>query len=476
MPSKRTTKMDDTQDLNREKSRLLRQLPSIDSVLIGPEAERLEQKYGRTLLLEGLRNVVGDYRQAIHGGASEIPSNQKILELCGNWLRVYLAPSLFPMINATGVVVHTNLGRAPLSHAAAAAVGDIANSYSNLEYDNKSGGRGSRTIHVENLLRRLTGAEAALVVNNNAAAVLLMLTALCSGMEVIISRSQLIEIGGGFRIPDVMSQSGAKLVEVGTTNRTHLADYSRAITENTAALFVAHHSNFKIIGFTTEPSLTEISQLAIDHQLHSLYDQGSGALLDTALFGLDREPTVTDGLLSGMNIVTFSADKLLGGPQAGILCGRSHLIDQIRRHPLARAVRIDKMALAAVAGTLQSYLTGHVAEEIPVWQMISQPQNEIEARANSWQESLLSMGVEAEVIDGFFTVGGGSLPGSSAATSLLAISHQKVDELAAALRVYKIPVVARIADEQLLFDPRTVLPGQDEMLLQAIVANVNLIA
>jgi len=476
MPSDRTTETDDTQDQDLGKDGLLRQLPSIDSILNSPEANKLEQEYGRELILEGLRHVVGEYRQAIHDGASEIPSNRRVLEICREWLGVLLASTLVPMINASGVVVHTNLGRAPLSPEAASVVIDIASSYSNLEYDNISGGRGSRTSHVENLIKRLTGAEAALVVNNNAAAVLLMLTALCDGMEVIISRSQLIEIGGGFRIPDVMAQSGAKLVEVGTTNRTHLADYSRAITENTAALFVAHHSNFKIIGFTTEPSLAEISQLANDHQLYSLYDQGSGAFLDTALFGLDHEPTVPAGLLAGMNIVTFSADKLLGGPQAGILCGRSHLIEGIRQHPLARAVRVDKMALAALGSTLRPYLTGRVTEEIPVWQMISQSGSDLETRAISWKESLRSVGIQAEVIDGFSTVGGGSLPGSSVATSLLAISHKRVDELAAALRVYQTPVVGRIAEGQMLFDPRTVLPAQDETMLQAIIANVKLIS
>ena len=476
MPANRTNETDDTQDQDREKSRLLRQLPSIEAVLNSPEAKKLEEEYGRALLLEGLRNVVAEYRKAIHNGAFEIPSNQHILDICHERLGAILAPSLVPMINASGVIVHTNLGRAPLSIEAASAVNDVASSYSNLEYDTASGGRGSRTVHAENIIKRLTGAEAALVVNNNAAAVLLMLTALCSGMEVIISRSQLIEIGGGFRIPDVMAQSGAKLVEVGTTNRTHLADYSRAITENTAALFVAHHSNFKIIGFTTEPSLAEISQLANDHQLYSLYDQGSGALLDTALFGLDHEPTVPAGLLSGMKIVTFSADKLLGGPQAGIICGRSYLIEGIRRHPLARAVRVDKMALAALASTLRPYLTGRVTEEIPVWQMISQSGSELEARAIRWKKLLSSMGIQADVIDDFSTVGGGSLPGASVATSLLAISHKRVDELAAALRLYQTPVVGRIAEGQLLFDPRTVLPAQDETLLQAIAANVNLIS
>ncbi|HUS93601.1 MAG TPA: L-seryl-tRNA(Sec) selenium transferase [Patescibacteria group bacterium] len=476
MATNKTTEKDGAPDNNREKGRLLRQLPSIDSLLITPEAEKLETKYGKSLILEGLRNVIGQYRQAIHDGASEIPSNQDILHDCQEWLRIILAPSLIPMINASGVIVHTNLGRAPLSQAAASAMAEIAITYSNLEYDIQIGGRGSRTVHVENQIKRLTGAEAALVVNNNAAAVLLMLTALCSGREVIISRGQLIEIGGGFRIPDVMAQSGVKLVEVGTTNRTHLADYSRAITENTGALFVAHPSNYKIMGFTTEPLLSEIAQLAADHHLHSLYDQGSGAFLDTTRFGLEYEPTVPAGLLAGMNIVTFSADKLLGGPQAGILCGPSHLVEQLRQHPLARAVRVDKMALAALASTLEPYITGRVTEQNPIWQMISQSGSELEARAISWQESLLSVGVEAEVIGGFSMVGGGSLPGSQLATSLLAIGHQRVEELAAALRNYKTPVVARIVEGKLLFDPRTVLPKQDESLLQAIVTNVKMIS
>jgi L-seryl-tRNA(Ser) seleniumtransferase len=284
-----------------------------------------------------------------------------------------VAPSLAPLINATGVIVHTNLGRAPLSAQARAAVARVAAGYSALEYDLPAGERGSRSVHAASLLARLTGAEAAFVVNNNAAAVLLMLTALCQGREVIISRGQLVEIGGGFRVPDVMAQSGARLVEVGTTNRTHLYDYARAITPETGAILVAHHSNFKIVGFTSEPSLAELAALAREHELLLLYDQGSGALLDTAAYGLDPEPLVQDALAAGADLVTFSGDKLLGGPQAGILAGRRDLVAAVARHPLARAVRPDKLCLAALSATLVAYLTGRAPEQIPVWQMIARP-------------------------------------------------------------------------------------------------------
>ncbi|VAW39325.1 L-seryl-tRNA(Sec) selenium transferase, partial [hydrothermal vent metagenome] len=316
---------------------------------------------------------------------------------------------------------------------------------------------------------RLTNAEAALVVNNNAAAVLLMLTALCQGKEVIISRGQLVEIGGGFRIPDVMAQSGAKLVEVGTTNRTHLKDYTNAITEETAAIMVAHHSNYKIIGFSSEPTLAELAELTHAHNLPLLYDQGSGALLDSAPYGLEPEPTVLDGLAAGADIVAFSGDKLLGGPQAGILCGRQTLIAQLKQHPLARAVRADKLCLAGLSATLTHYLTDNALSEIPVWRMISRPLDEITSEADSWAERLQERGIRAESVDGRSTVGGGSLPGTSLPSRLVAIQQNNLDALATRLRQEKMPVIGRIQDGRLLIDPRTILPEQVEMLLQSLV-------
>jgi L-seryl-tRNA(Ser) seleniumtransferase len=392
-----------------------------------------------------------------------------LVDAANEWLNDLLAPTLSAVINATGVIVHTNLGRAPLSEKALAAMTAVGGSYSTLEYDPVAGQRGSRTVHAEELLTRLTGAEAALVVNNAAAAVLLMLTTLCQGREVIISRGQLVEIGGGFRIPDVMAQSGAKLVEVGTTNRTHLRDYRAAITENTAAILVAHHSNYKIIGFTSEPTLAELAELAHEHTVPLLYDQGSGVMLDVSPFGLAPEPTVLEGLAAGCDVLAFSGDKLLGGPQAGILCGRAELIARLKRHPLARAVRADKLCLAALAATLHSYATERVLQEIPVWQMIARPFDDLAATADTWAARWQEQGIKAVVVDGESTVGGGSLPGTSLPSRLVAIEQPGVDELAAALRQHSTPVIGRIQDGRYLIDPRTVLPNQVESLIQAIL-------
>ncbi|MCA9964242.1 MAG: L-seryl-tRNA(Sec) selenium transferase, partial [Anaerolineales bacterium] len=342
---------------------LLRHLPSVDKLLL--QAEGLVGEYGRLLTTEALRHTLDQQRQHILSGGNGSITASDLLGLAQAWLDDQFGATLRPVINGTGVIVHTNLGRAPLSEGAVAAITAVSSTYSTLEYDPEAGQRGSRTVHGEQLLNQITGSAASLVVNNNAAAVLLMLTALCHGREVIISRGQLVEIGGGFRIPDVMAQSGAKLVEVGTTNKTHLRDYANAITSNTAAILVAHHSNYKIIGFTSEPMLAELAELAHAHQLPLLYDQGSGALLDVAPYGLEPEPTVTEGLEAGCDVVAFSGDKLLGGPQAGILCGRADLIAQLKRHPLARAVRADKLCLAALAATLRHYAAEQATTQIP---------------------------------------------------------------------------------------------------------------
>jgi L-seryl-tRNA(Ser) seleniumtransferase len=448
----------------------LRQLPSVDALLNSAGGEELIERFGRELTLEGLRRALDLARYAI---AEESQQRFEIVDLVASadlLIKDLIAPTLRPVVNATGVIIHTNLGRAPASSAAIASIMATAKGYSTLEYDIENGQRGSRSIHAEKLLTRLTGADAALVVNNNAAALLLMLTALCQGREVIISRGQLVEIGGGFRIPDVMAQSGAKLVEVGTTNRTHLADYEKAISDDTSAILVAHHSNYKIVGFTSEPDLGEIGQLAHRRDLLLLYDQGSGALIDTSKFGLDPEPLVQTALQSGADVVTFSGDKLLGGPQAGILCGREALITRIKQHPLARAVRADKMALAALSATLTRYLTGRAMNEIPVWQMIARPLEEIEELAQDWAELLTIKGLSAEVIDGESTIGGGSLPGSTLPTKLLALNHPKPDKLASDLRQQDPPIIARIMEDQVVFDPRTVLPGQEQALIGAIIA------
>ena len=448
---------------------LLRELPSVDKLLRLPVTVDVMGQYGRSLTAEALRHTLDQTRRDILAGADYVPAPAMLVDAAHEWLDDLLAPTLYAVINATGVIVHTNLGRAPLSEKALAAMTAVGGSYSSLEYDPGAGQRGSRTVHAGQLLTRLTGAEAALVVNNAAAAVLLMLTALCQGREVIISRGQLVEIGGGFRIPDVMAQSGAKLVEVGTTNRTHLDDYRAALNENTAAILVAHHSNYKIIGFTTEPTLAELAELSHEHHLPLLYDQGSGAMLDVSQFGLAPEPTVPEGLAAGCDLLAFSGDKLLGGPQAGILCGQAELIAQLKRHPLARAVRADKLCLAALAATLTSYVTERVLQEIPVWQMMARPFNDLAATADTWAARWQEQGIQARVVDGESTVGGGSLPGTSLPSRLVAIEQPDVDGLAAALRQHTTPVIGRIQDGRYLIDPRTVLPHQVESLIQAIL-------
>lgn len=447
----------------------LRELPSVDRLLQTAIAVDLMAEFGRVLTVEALRSTLEEQRAAILAGASYVPMHAMLVQGAREWLEALVAPTLQPVINATGVIIHTNLGRAPLSQAALAPTQTVGASYSTLEYDLAAGQRGSRALHAEQLLVRLTGAEAAFVVNNNAAGVLLMLSALCREREVIISRGQLVEIGGGFRVPNVMAQSGARLVEVGTTNRTHLQDYERAITDDTAAILVAHHSNYKIIGFTSEPSLSELAELAYRHNIPLLYDLGSGALLDTSAYGLDPEPTVQAGLQAGCDLVAFSGDKLLGGPQAGILCGQTSLVAQLKRHPLARAVRIDKLCLAALAATLTHYLTEKALTEIPVWRMIARSLDEIAAEADTWAARLQEQGIRAQSLDGQSTVGGGSLPGTSLPTRVVAMEQQDVEELAAALRNHKIPVIGRIQDDRYLVDPRTVLPEQVETLLQALV-------
>jgi L-seryl-tRNA(Ser) seleniumtransferase len=451
----------------------LRDLPSVDSLLRLPDTLKLLQYYGHSLTTEALRIVLAEQRAAFGTGQTFVSIPTVLVQLAREWLEEFLAPSLRPVINGTGIIIHTNLGRAPLSAAAQAAIQAVGGNYSTLEYELLAGRRGSRTEHAEALLTRLTGADAALTVNNNAAAVLLVLTALCQGKEVIISRGQLVEIGGGFRIPDVMVQSGARLVEVGTTNRTHLGDYETAIGEQTAAILVAHHSNYKIIGFAEEPSLSDLADLAHQHHLPLLFDQGSGAMLDVSQFGLEPEPTVLDGLQAGCDIVAFSGDKLLGGPQAGILCGRAELIDKLKRHPLARAVRADKSCLSALAATLTPYLTGTALSEVPVWRMIARPLAEIAADADSWAAQLRAAGIRAQTIGGRSMVGGGSLPGTDLPTRLVAIEQSRVDTLASSLRNNTPPLIGRIQEDCFLIDPRTVLPGQGETIVRALLAHAS---
>lgn len=379
------------------------------------------------------------------------------------------AYSLRPVINATGVVIHTNLGRAPLSAAAVARVAEVAGGYSNLEYDLDAGGRGRRDVHAERQLCRLTGAEAACVVNNNAAAALITLAALARGREVIVSRGELVEIGGGFRVPDVMAQSSAVLREVGTTNRTRVSDYAAAIGDRTGAILRVHPSNFRIEGFTERPALTDLASLAKRFDLPLIDDLGSG-LLQPAAGSLRDEPAVTTTLRDGADIVMFSGDKLLGGPQAGIIAGRRDLVERVRRHPLMRAVRVDKMTYAALEATLQSYAAERT-EEIPIKAMIAASAEDIGVRAGALCERLNDAGAfTASLVDGVSTIGGGSAPGSTLPTRLVQLTHSTLNatSLEQRLRTLDPPVIARIENDRVVLDLRTVLPEQDDVLIEAL--------
>lgn len=444
----------------------LRNLPSVDQLLQSASALDMTASYGRPLTLDAIRAALDRVRKRVRQG-EVLPSQGSILAQARALLQDWTRPTLHPLINASGVIIHTNLGRAPLSQAALQAMIAVAQGYSNLEYDLDKGRRGSRLVHAEALLARLTGAEAALVVNNNAAAVLLALTGLAKRRRVLIARTQLVEIGGGFRIPDVMAQSGARLVEIGTTNRVHLRDYQQAIEEQPIKLVMrAHRSNFAIVGFHTEPGLSQVADVAHAADLPLLEDLGSGTLLDTAPYGLEHEPTVQESLAAGADLVTFSGDKLLGGPQAGILVGRADLVEKLKRHPLARAIRADKLALAALSATLNHYLKDEVLEAIPVWRMIAATQESLATRVARWQEEL-GFG---HIVPGHSAVGGGSLPGQTLPTPLLALPDMDASRFLASLRRSDPPVIARIQEDQILFDPRTVLPEQDETLVRILQA------
>ena len=445
-------------------SEMLRRLPAVDTLL--SQADDLLADYGRDATVNTIRAELDDLRRRILDG--ETVDLDHVLDAVAERLEDHFQPTLRPVINATGVIIHTNLGRAPLSQSAVQAMHDMA-AYSTLEYDLEQGKRGNRLVHASNLLAEITGAEAAMVVNNNAAATVLMLSGLAQGREVIVSRGQLVEIGGGFRVPEIMAQSGATLVEVGTTNRTRAADFARAISENTALLMRVHSSNFKQIGFTEQPTLPELAQLAHQHHLLLLVeDQGSGALLDTAAYGLDHEPMPQEAIAGGCDLVTFSGDKLLGGPQAGLLVGKREIIDRLKRHPLARAIRADKTCLSALTATLDHYRRGDALDHIPVWQMIARPLDDLRQTAQSWAETLRDAGRDASVVDGESTVGGGSLPGETLPTVLVALRVDSPDRFLADLRRHDPPIIARIADDRVLIDPRTVLPEQVAVLLQAL--------
>jgi L-seryl-tRNA(Ser) seleniumtransferase len=444
---------------------VLRNLPSVDKLLNLSESLILE--FGRALTTDALRATLDETRARLQKDGGEVPETASLLARAASLLHTWAAPTLQPVINATGVIIHTNLGRAPLSRAAIEAMQAAALGYSNLEYDLAKGQRGSRYDHAEELLKRLTGAEAALVVNNNAAALLLVLSALAKRRRVLISRTQLIEIGGGFRIPDVMAQSGAKLVEIGATNRVHLHDYELALAEQPIALVLsAHQSNFRILGFHAEPTRNELAALTHFHGLLYIEDLGSGTFLDTAFYGLQHEPTVQESLMAGVDLVTFSGDKLLGGPQAGIIAGRAGLIAKLKKHPFARALRADKLTYAALSATLLHYLKGEAEREIPVWRMISAAPDAIRSRAQKWADALPA-GV-ATAVSGESTIGGGSLPGETIPTTLLALTVSSPQRFLTQLRKSSPPIIARVENDHVLLDPRTVLEEQDEIVVNIL--------
>lgn len=445
-----------------------RSIPSVERLLQTRTAAELIARYGRPLTLDSLREELADIRAGFkpvravaEDDRPKVPSVEEILASAESRLAGWVEPTLVPVINATGVILHTNLGRAPLSESALHAMEAVARGYSTLEYNLENGGRGSRLLHAEGILQKLTGAEAALVVNNNASALLLLLSALARRRQVVISRTQLVEIGGGFRLPEVMKQSGAKLLEIGTTNRVHLEDYVEACAESPALVMRAHRSNFKIIGFTEEPTLEQITAAVHEAGVPFLDDLGSGALVDTARYGLAHEPTVGESLAAGADLVCFSGDKLLGGPQAGIILGRRDLIARLKKHPLARAVRPDKTTLAGLAATLMHYLLDEVDREIPIYRMLSLTPKQVEGRAHAWR---LDLG-RGSVIEGESTVGGGSLPGENLPTHLLALEVRSPDHFLQELRRQNPPIIARTADDQVLLDPRTVRPDQEGALL-----------
>jgi L-seryl-tRNA(Ser) seleniumtransferase len=460
-----------------EKADLLRQIPSVDELLAQPRLTALASRVDRALLLDVTRAVLADLRARIAGDlVTQVVAalaTGNIEATIADWVERILAHSLFPVINATGVILHTNLGRAPLPSAVVEAIRQTATQYSNLEYDLEAGARGKRDVHTAELLERLTGAESAIVVNNCAAAVLLVLAALAKGGEVIVSRGELIEIGDGFRIPEIMAESGAVLREVGTTNRTRLADYENAIGDKTRLLMRVHPSNFKITGFTEKPSIEELVGLSSRAELPLLEDLGSGCVVDLTPWGI-AEPRVRQSIEAGISLVTFSGDKLLGGPQAGIIAGKKELVARVRRHPLFRALRVDKLTIAALEVTLGAYLRG-AYDEIPAMRMIRSTPQEIELRARNFLRELtpeIPLGeVELEIVKGSSLAGGGSTPAQSLPTKLIRIASARYSAAQLEQRLRRspsIPVIARVEEDRLILDLRTVLPEQEHSLLASL--------
>jgi L-seryl-tRNA(Ser) seleniumtransferase len=454
----------------------LRALPAVDELLRTEPLRTVAERTSRSSAVAAARAQIELTRSEIQRGNGAVPAGAELASAAAAELERLESPSLEPVINATGVVVHTNLGRAPLAEEALDAVARAGQTYSNLEFDLAEGVRGSRYAHVENLVCELTGAEAGFAVNNNAAAVLLVLSALAREREVVISRGQLVEIGGSFRIPEILGASGARLVEVGTTNRTRIEDYERAIRPETAALMRVHTSNFRTVGFTEEVAIAPLCELARRHRLPVIDDLGSGlldrSLLDRKLAGLlSDEPPARQSLAAGADVVCFSGDKLLGGPQAGLIAGRKETIDRLRSHPLARAVRIDKLSLAALEATLRIHRDPERAlRQLPVWRMLSAPEEELARRAARLRDAITASAngrAELEVVRASGCVGGGALPLLELEGPVLAVTPASggLEQLQARLRAQRPPIIARVREGALLLDPRTV--SDDEIAVAA---------
>ncbi|HIF72796.1 MAG TPA: L-seryl-tRNA(Sec) selenium transferase [Dehalococcoidia bacterium] len=446
-----------------------RSLPSVDALLQSDEVMTLVRDFSHDAVTTVAREVLARARSAIKSNGKAPSTEMMIAEIVERADRAWGA---WPkgVVNATGVVLHTNLGRAPLSVGVAEAAAASASIYSDLEFYLNSGKRGSRNAHISDLISQTSGAEAGMAVNNNASGVLLTLAAVVGAdhgkKEVIVSRGEAVEIGGGFRIPDVMLQSGATLIEVGTTNRTYAADYEAAITPNTGAILKVHPSNFVVEGFTHVPSLADMVAVGNKHGIPVINDLGSGCLVDTRKYGLAQEPQVQESVSDGAALTLFSGDKLLGGPQAGLIAGDQKWVDLVTKHPLARAVRIDKMTLSAIAATLVSYLKDAHEEEIPIWNMISMSESQVATRAEKWRDAIGA----GDVTPARSAIGGGSLPGQTLPTTALVIQAGSAgaDSFAASLRKSPVAVIARIENNRILLDPRTVLPGQDDAVVEAV--------
>ena len=456
----------------------LRLLPSVDEVLQAEQVRRVRGEAGDRRCAALARDAVEELRAQLRSDSNRTAGDGRsdLLRRAVDMVRSAWAAESGKrtrrVINATGVIIHTNLGRAPLSRAAVDALAGEASGYCTVEYDLAGGERGNRGERAEKLLCELTGAEAAIVVNNCAAAAFLVLSVFAAGTEVVISRGELVEIGGDFRVPDVLTRSGATLREVGTTNRTKIADYADAVNERTSMLLRVHPSNFKITGFTATPEISALADLARSKNIILFEDAGSGALIDLRHHGLPDEPVIADSISAGVDLVSFSGDKLLGGPQAGLIVGRGELIERLRRDPLYRALRVGKLVYAALEATLDSYARGNAENEIPVMRMLAETTESLASRSRVIAEKLRSAGSTVDVIDGNSVVGGGAAPGIQPVTSLVSIhpSGMSAAALERRLRLGDVPVIARLQDDRVLFDLRTVESGDEDLLVEAVIS------